>query len=267
VPDLWLPGVIAKPIPKSSTDPFIIPVGDVFHVAVSEGSSLQDYFWHRSGGIESTGYIRRDGTIEQYRPLNVECDAQGDGNSWVEGGKRYGFNSWETQGMGEGQWTAEQLASIMRIISWKHQHYGTPLRLAPAWNSPGFGYHRLHARWNKNGHSCPGPDRVVQFNKIIVPWMHQGADVTAGQQEVDDMPAYSEWSAKDKAALAADVADAVLNADRVNVPDTETDGYKKASGKTVRTVSSLARLMTRAASSERKLDQALALLKGLSAGK
>lgn len=262
MPDLWLPGVIAKPIPRGN-DPTITPVGDIFHVAVSEGSSLQDYFWHRSGGLESTGYIRRDGTIEQYRPLDVECDAQWDGNSWVEGGKRYGFNSWETQGMGEGQWTAEQLASIMRIISWKHQHYGTPLRLAPAWNAPGFGYHRLYQQWNKSGHSCPGPERVVQFNNIIVPWMHQGGT----SQEVDDMPAYSDWSAKDRQALAADIANAVLNADRVNVPDSESDGYRKASGKTVMTVSALSRLMNRAASSERKLDQALSLIKGLTPGK
>lgn len=260
MPDLWIPGVVRKPIPQGSNDPFIIPVGDVFHVAVSEGSSLQDYFWHRSGGIESTGYIRRDGTIEQYRPLNVECDAQGDGNSWVSGGRRYGFNSWETQGMGEGKWTPEQLAAIKKIIAWKHAQYGTPLRLPATWDSPGFGYHRLHSRWNKNGHSCPGPDRVVQFNQIIVPWMRQGADPTA---EEDDMPAYSEWSAKDKKALQDDIVDAILGADRISVPDSETDSYRKATGKTVRTAGALARLLNRAASSERKLDQVLALVKGL----
>lgn len=81
------------------------------------------------------------------------------------------------------------------------------------------------------------------------------------------MPAYSDWSAKDRQALAADIANAVLNADRVNVPDSESDGYRKASGKTVMTVSALSRLMNRAASSERKLDQALSLIKGLTPGK
>lgn len=171
--ELWLPGVLRKPIPQGANDPNIIPVGDIFHIAVSEAASLHDYFAERSGGIESTGYIRRDGTIEQYRPLNVECDANGDGNSWLADGKRYGFNSWETQGMGDGQWTPQQITSIKRIILWKHQNHGVPLRVCPAWNAAGTGYHRLFNRWNKNGHSCPGPDRVRQFNNVIVPWMKE----------------------------------------------------------------------------------------------
>jgi hypothetical protein len=178
---LWIPGAIRKPIPNpGGHDPTIIPVGDIFHVAVFEGLSLHDFF-ERDGGIESTGYIRRDGTIEQYRPLNVECDAQNDGNSWVGGGKRYGFNSWETQGMGAGEWTPAQMASIKQIIAFKHTEYGTPLRVCPDWNQPGFGYHALFGRWNKSNHSCPGADRIKQFNSDIVPWMNQGGsedDVT-----------------------------------------------------------------------------------------
>jgi len=174
VPELWLPGVVKKPIPQGANDPLIIPVGDVFHIAVSEAASLHDFF-ERSGGIESTGYIRRDGTIEQYRPLNVECDAQGDGNSWVRDGKRYGLNSWETQGMGEGEWTPQQIASIKFIIGWKHRNYGTPLRLNPGPNASGFGYHRMFKQWNKNAHSCPGSDRVQQFHGVIVPWMKEQA--------------------------------------------------------------------------------------------
>lgn len=172
--ELWLPGVVRRPIPQGANDPFIEPIGDIFHVAVSEANSLQDYFWHRSGGIESTGYIRNDGTIEQYRPLNVECDAQNDGNSFIVGGRRLGFNSWETEGMGYGTWTDAQVESIKKIIAWKHKNYGTPLRVCPDWDKAGFGYHRLFYRWNKNGHSCPGPDRVKQFNDIIVPWMKSG---------------------------------------------------------------------------------------------
>jgi hypothetical protein len=202
MPALWIPDAIRKPIAQGSNDPYITPVGDIFHVAVSEAASLRAYFDGPSGGIESTGYIRRDGTVEQYRPLNVECDAQGDGNSWVSGGTRYGFNSWETQGMGDGVWTREQLAAIKKIIAFKHAEYGTPLRLCPAWDAPGFGYHRLFTRWNKNGHSCPGPERVKQFHNIIVPWMNQGGSE-------DDMP-YTDWPKKDREALASDVADAII---------------------------------------------------------
>ena len=108
-------------------------------------------------------------------------NAQGDGNSWVKDGRRYGFNSWETEGMGDGTWTDAQLATIKRIIAFKHDHYGTPLRVCPGPFSTGFGYHCLFSQWNHNNHSCPGPERVKQFNDVIVPWMHHGGT------EEDDM--------------------------------------------------------------------------------
>lgn len=171
--ELWFPGAERKPIPQGSNDPFITPVGDVFHIAVTESRTLYSTFTD-GRGIESTGYIRRDGSVEQYRPVNIECDAQGDGNSWISGGSRVGLNSWESQGMGDGEWTPEQIATIKAIIRWKHENFGTPLRVCPSPNSGGVGYHRLFNAWNKNAHSCPGDDRVRQFNNIIVPWLNAG---------------------------------------------------------------------------------------------
>lgn len=175
---LWIPGAIHKPIPQTESDPNIIPVGDIFHIAVFDGPSLFDLFTD-GRGIESTGYIRKDGTIEQYRPLTVQCDAQFDGNSFARAdGKLYGFNSWESQGgvpNGAGVWTDEQLDAIRLIIRFTHDQWGHPLRLAPAWNEGGYGYHRLYERWNKNHHSCPGDQRVAQFKQIIVPWLQDGA--------------------------------------------------------------------------------------------
>jgi hypothetical protein len=218
---LWLPGVIRKPIPAGSNDPQIIPVGAVFHVAVSRADSLHDYFDGPSGGIESTGYIRADGTIEQYRPVTTECDAQGDGNSWISGGRRYGLTSWETEGMGPGEWTSAQLASIKLVISWHHKDWGIPLRRNPGWNAAGFGYHCLFDRWNRNAHSCPGPQRVEQFNHEIVPWMRRGGDG-------DDM-SYLDWPKKDREALAADMAKAVLRTKDVNNRTADGDLQKVVS--------------------------------------
>ena len=167
----FIPGAIQEPIPQTATDPDIIPVGAIFHVAVSESPDLHDFF-ENDGGIESTGYITRDGTIRQYRPVTVECDAQFDGNSWIGAdGKRYGFTSWETQGMGTGEWTPEQVASIQTIMAWHHDQWGVPMRQAPAWNQPGFGYHALFFRWNKTNHSCPGPDRIAQWKRVLIPWL------------------------------------------------------------------------------------------------
>lgn len=170
-----IPGAVQKPIPQTSTDPDIVPVGAVFHVAVSEAESLHDFFSGPSGGVESTGYIRRDGTIEQYRPLTVECDAQFDGNSWIENGRRLGLTSWETQGMGEGEWTDAQIASIKKIIDFHRDQWGVPSRVCPGPTTAGFGYHALFDAWNHNHHSCPGPDRIAQFKRVIVPWLKTGA--------------------------------------------------------------------------------------------
>jgi hypothetical protein len=175
MPDLWLRGAQRRPIPQGANDPNINAVGDVFHIAVSELESLYGIFTD-GRGIESTGYIRRDGSVEQYRPYNVECDAQAAGNSWHEAsGKRVGLCSWESQGMGEGEWTDDQVDTIKRIIRMRHTEWGVPLRVCPTAQSSGFGYHRLFAAWNPNAHSCPGDGRVRQFNNVIVPWMEQGA--------------------------------------------------------------------------------------------
>lgn len=173
----WLPNTIRKPLPiDPARDPRIQPVGAVFHIAVSEADSLFGAYRGRTDGIESHGYIRRQAGTEQYRPLDVECDAQFDGNSWVRGGTRYGFTSWESQGQAAGQWTDYQLTEIKRVCVFHHDQWGVPLRLAPAWDQPGFGYHRLFEQWNHNGHTCPGDLRVQQFHDLIVPWLARRAN-------------------------------------------------------------------------------------------
>lgn len=166
----WMPGAILKPIPLGSNDPQIVPIGVDLHVAVSQSDSLYDYFAHKSGGIESHFYVRYDGTIEQYRSIFYEADAQDQGNSFMRGGKRCGFVSVESEGMGEGKWTWNQIEAFKKIIYFVRRNNYFPLRVAPAWNAPGIGYHSLFAQWNPNGHSCPGPDRIRQFKNTLVPW-------------------------------------------------------------------------------------------------
>ena len=185
--ELWIPGAIRKPIPAGDNDPQITPIGNIFHVAVSEAASLHDFFAGRSGGIESHGYIRRDGTIEQYRDAHHEADANYLANSFVRDGRRYGFLSWETQGMGPGEWTPQQLESIKRIIRWTHAEHGIPLRVAPGWDQPGQGYHILFPEWsNVRGKTCPGPDRIKQFHTIIAPWLETGATPEEDDMQLDD---------------------------------------------------------------------------------
>lgn len=177
---LWLPGATRNPIPQSATDPSIRVAGAVFHIAVTNATSLKQQF-ENDGGIESTGYILQNGIVEQYRPLNVECDAQFAGNSWLEGTERWGLASFENQGgvpNGEGLWTPEQVTEIKAIIRFIHEQHGVPLRQCETPTGPGahgFGYHRLFDEWNVNHHSCPGDQRVAQWHRVIVPWLKAGA--------------------------------------------------------------------------------------------
>ncbi|GAA1550014.1 hypothetical protein GCM10009804_03250 [Kribbella hippodromi] len=181
------PGARQRPIPPGSNDPAIIPIGVVLHVDAGNSGSLYDYFDGKSGGIESHLFIRKDGGVEQYRDTQREADANYHGNSFVRDGKTYGFISVETQGFAAGEWTDAQLSEIKKFLLWAHRTHGIPLRLCPAWDQPGVGWHVMWGApgpWtNARGKVCPGPDRVKQFNNVLVPWF-----ASATKPVEDDMP-------------------------------------------------------------------------------
>lgn len=174
----FMPGAIAKPITPGANDPGIKPVGVVLHTAVSKSSSLFDFFRTKSGGIESHFYVRSDGTIEQYRSIFVEADAQLDGNSFELDGHLCGFVSVETEGLAGDPWTDKQLATIKKIILWVRSQSAFPWQVCPAWNRPGIGYHTMWgspSHWTPVAKSCPGPVRVQQFRTALVPWIKEQA--------------------------------------------------------------------------------------------
>lgn len=166
------PAALKRLIPPGSNDPRITATQVILHVAVSEQASLYDYFARRSGGIESHFYIRRDGTVEQYRDTGWQADANYSANVRAI--------SVETQGMAAGEWTPEQLAAIEALLTWAHEVHGIPLRKCPADDAPGVGYHSQFRTWSPVAKSCPGPDRIKQFDRVLVPWMSQpeGDDMT-----------------------------------------------------------------------------------------
>lgn len=169
---MWLAGAIRKNIPPGANDPQIIPVGNVFHVRAGYGDSLYDVFQNR-GGIESHGYVRFTGVIEQYRDTTYEADAQSAGNSWVDGGVRHGLLSWETEGVCGELWTPKQIAALKYIIAATKAVHPIPLRVCPTPTSGGMGYHAMFREWNPNNHSCPCKERIVQFHDVIVPYITQ----------------------------------------------------------------------------------------------
>src|SRR6266540_3013794 len=111
----FMPGAIIKNVPPGENDPGIIPCGIVTHIAVSLRDSLPP---SGDSGKDWHFYVAFDGTIEQYRSIYFEADAQFSGNSFIRNGVRVGFISIESQGLEDGEWTVAQLASILAIIQW-----------------------------------------------------------------------------------------------------------------------------------------------------
>lgn len=170
--DAWLPWAIKKPIAPGANDPQITPVMFVAHRAASRGDSLYAWFSGPSGGIESHGYTRRDGTSEQYRAFNYEADAQSAGNSWLVDGRRLGAISWETEGTGTDDWTDAQVTELGRILTFVHDQWGIRLDVV---DSPqpqtlaagGVGWHSKYVAWNPSSHNCPGDANVAKLRTLL----------------------------------------------------------------------------------------------------
>lgn len=201
------PFAVKRLIPAGSNDPEIIVVGVILHVDAGNADSLHDYFDGPSGGIESHGHIKRTGVLEWYRDTGREADANNKANSFIgRDGRRYGFISIETQGFGAGEWTAEQIATIKRVLLWARDVHDVPLVVCSGPFVPGVGFHTLFgapSEWTPVSKSCPGPDRIKQFYSVIVPWMK--ATNIAASRPVS--PTTAEYVAKAK----PDLRDALKN--------------------------------------------------------
>lgn len=165
-------------IPAGANDPAIEGRIGILHVDAGNAESLYRWFNGPSGGIESHGFIKKTGVLEQYRSLDFEADANYLANPFAF--------SFETQGFGPGVWTDEQLDTIKRLMLWMRDNRGVPLRKVTSWNDVrgGWGYHTLFPQWsNVRGKTCPGADRIKQFDEILVPWMEAG-----GKSEVEAKP-------------------------------------------------------------------------------
>lgn len=161
----FYPGAINKNIPPGANDPAIKPRVAILHVDAGNASTLFDFFRLRSGGIESHFHIRLDGVVEQYRSIYFQADANNLANDFAV--------SIETQGYGAGKWTDAQLEAIQKLLLWLNAEADIPLVKCPKWDGAGVGYHVQFGApgyWTPVAKSCPGPERVEQFNTVLVPW-------------------------------------------------------------------------------------------------
>lgn len=141
-------------------------------------------------GLEWHFWISYDGALYQLADTDQIADAQGDGNPYCI--------SVETasNGAATDAWTDAQLASMHLLATWLNEVHGIPLNKCPAWNKPGQGYHSMwgpRGHWNKNGHSCPGPARIKQFDSVFLP------SLIPESQEDEDMAVA--WKTADNDAV------------------------------------------------------------------
>lgn len=176
-PNGWYPKAEQKRIPAGANDPAIVPSMAILHVAVSEASSLFGWFSGPSGGIESHFYIRKDGTVEQYRSVHREADANLAANHYTVDGIVYGAVSIETAGFALGWWNKAQKAAIRSLLLWLHEEHRIPLHSVATPQPPrdrgGVSYHSRFPAWSPTAKSCPGPNRIKQYSRVLVPWMRE----------------------------------------------------------------------------------------------
>ncbi len=171
------PAAKQLPIPPGDNDPPIVPRIAVLHVDAGNAESLFTFFRDRSGGVESHFHVRKDGVVEQYRNIFRQADANLRANDFAV--------SIETQGLGAGTWNAAQLAAIKALLVWLNREAAIPLIRCTAWNGKGVGYHVMFGApgpWTPVAKSCPGPDRIKQYEAVIIPWMKGRTNPTRVEQ-------------------------------------------------------------------------------------
>lgn len=182
-----MPALNQRLIRPGSSDPPIIVIGAILHVDAGNNPSLFNYFNGPSGGIESHVHVPKSGKPEQYRVFGREADANYKANSFYANGKRYGFVSIETQGYGAGEWNDHQIGWIKEILAWLAETQPAfRLQVTPGPFSPGVGYHIMWGspgQWTPVSKSCPGPDRIRQFNNVLAPWMGKPDIVVPTEEE------------------------------------------------------------------------------------
>lgn len=173
---------------------------------------LHSFFNTPGTNASSHLYVLKTGTIEQYLDLDVISWAAGG----VDGGDARGVTV-ETQGRDGEKWTEAQVAAIVHIILFVHEHYGVPLQLMTDTRvaTAGVGWHRLGVsgnfaglpwpanlsytgsgqKWSKvRGKTCPGTARILQMPDIIA----RTKTTTNPVSEEDDMPKAIQFSSRGK---------------------------------------------------------------------
>jgi hypothetical protein len=120
------------------------------------------FFARPVNGASSHFWIRKDGELVEYLPLEVA--------SWAQAAGNYSYVSVETDGTPDVALSAEQVATFARLYAWVEAHPafgGFGYQLAESPGQKGLGWHGMGgAAWG--GHTgCPGDLRKAQRPAIL----------------------------------------------------------------------------------------------------
>jgi len=147
-----------KPYSQWDHGPRILNKALVLHTAVTTADDI-GILPSPDEGIGAHFYLQKDGGLIQHVDTSRVC--------WHAAGANPFSVSLESQDTGSspdpGPWTQAQLDTIDRLA----RLLKCPAKTLKETASDGLGYHRLYDSWNPNVHSCPGDDKVNQFQGII----------------------------------------------------------------------------------------------------
>lgn len=189
----WYPAAVKKPL---TTRAFRLmtetPKRINFHTAVSNSSSLFNYWQTNTRGVYSHFYIRQDGTVEQYVDTKYRAVCDLDGNkdtisveTWD--GYKTGYPGYWLNDSDVPPWTPAQLKAASELAEWVLKtHPSIPKKLATSnraagTESHGISYHRIgvpgYAKYTRDqggllyslssGKVCPGTRRVALVDDIL----------------------------------------------------------------------------------------------------
>ncbi|MCR1980965.1 N-acetylmuramoyl-L-alanine amidase [Cellulosimicrobium cellulans] len=142
----------------------------VLHVDAGGAESLYGWFSNPAALASSHFYVTYSGRVEQYIDTDRIAWTQREGNASCIG--------IETQGRGDGAWTAAQLSALARLVVWLCQYYSLPISdmRTSRPDAVGVGMHRYGVDpwrvangevWGPTGKVCPGEQRVAQFAGLL----------------------------------------------------------------------------------------------------
>ncbi|MGW2203427.1 peptidoglycan recognition protein family protein [Streptomyces sp. NPDC001774] len=191
----WFPGATRYELqPESDDQPAIRPTQFIVHSIIAPWTAKRTYeYWRDSTNLESHFGLGYEGDLGQFIGTETRADANYLANRRADG---TGAVSIETASntSGTDPWTAAQVEQLIELGTWLHHQHGIPLRLCPEWDAPGYGYHRLHPEWAKDGTNCPGDARVKQFKEVVFPGIVARATGKTTPPQEDDMDPVDVWA-------------------------------------------------------------------------